>query len=56
MTQEEEAYYLEQEHRRQEERIAELRAAYEAMKDEQRAEFEDYKRRCGGVPISNVKP
>lgn len=32
------------------------RTAFGAMAAEQRAEFEDYKRRCGGVPISNVKP
>lgn len=31
-------------------------AAFDAMEAEQRAEFEDYKRRCGGVPISNVRP
>jgi hypothetical protein len=36
-------------------RIA-AREAMAAMADEQREEFEDYKRRCGGAPISPIRP
>lgn len=32
------------------------RKAFEAMEREQREEYADYLRRCGGVPVSNVKP
>lgn len=32
------------------------RAAFDAMEGDQRADYEDYLRRCGGVPISKVKP
>lgn len=35
---------------------ADQRATFAAMEDEQRAEYEDYVRRCGGVPISKIKP
>lgn len=34
----------------------ELRAAFRIMEREQREEYEDYVRRCGGVPISTIKP
>lgn len=34
----------------------EARAAFDAMYEEQRAEYDGYVRRCGGVPISNVRP
>lgn len=30
--------------------------AFDAMASEQRADFEDYLRRCGGAPISSVRP
>lgn len=32
------------------------RAAFDAMADEQKAEFRDYVNRCGGTPISAVRP
>lgn len=32
------------------------RAAFEAMYEEQRAEYEDYVRRCNGTPISRIVP
>lgn len=35
---------------------SDLRDAFAAMEDEQRREFDDYKRRCGGVPASTVRP
>lgn len=37
-------------------RVEATREAFAAMEDEHRAEFEDYTRRCGGVPISPIKP
>ncbi len=35
---------------------AEIRAAMRAAEVEQREEWEDYLRRCGGTPISSVRP
>lgn len=32
------------------------REAFDAMAEEQKAEFRDYVNRCGGVPISQVRP
>jgi predicted YcjX-like family ATPase len=32
------------------------REAFAAMEQEQAEEYADYLRRCGGVPISHVKP
>lgn len=32
------------------------REAFDAMEREQAEEYADYLRRCGGVPISRVKP
>lgn len=35
---------------------AELLAAFDAMHEESIEDYKDYVRRCGGVPISKVKP
>lgn len=32
------------------------REAFDAMEDEQKAEFRDYVNRCGGAPVSDVRP
>ncbi len=36
--------------------VRDTRKALIAMEEEQEADYEDYLKRCGGVPISNVKP